>query len=128
MGRTPQALAQDAFAAQVGALAQSAAQVDGTWAQFRSACGATVTQRYEGAREWFGMWDDQVRADLTEPACRDLFNKVVTLGQGVLRGMAAAEDAARTNGISPGDVRKILRSSSMDWGGWDRPAPTQLKP
>jgi len=118
--------ARDAFAGQVAALAEQASQVDRVWAQFRSTCGATVNRRYEGAREWFGLWDKEVRADLSISPCRDLFNQVVNLGQGVLTGMAAAEEEARKAALLPGDIRKVTRGHSMDWDGWDRTAPDRL--
>jgi hypothetical protein len=125
----PRALgpARTAFADRVATLARQAGDVDRVWSDFRRACAVTASRRYDGGREWFGLWDNQVRADISTTPCIDLFNRVVSLGQPVLTGMAMAEEEARMSDVLPGDVRKMRRRQSMDWDGWDKPAPKHVE-
>jgi hypothetical protein len=116
----------EAFARQVADLAAEASRVDRLWSAFRTTCDATVGSRYEGGREWFGLWANDVRADLSNGFCRDLYNQVVGLGESVKRGMASAEDAARRS-LSPGDIRDVRLRYSMDWDGWSLPAPERQR-
>ena len=116
----------DAFARQVAALSADADRVDRLWSAFRTTCDATVGSRYEGGREWFGLWANDVRADLSNGTCRDLYNQIVGLGESVKRGMAGAEDAARRS-LSPGDIRDVRLRYSMDWDGWALPAPERQR-
>jgi hypothetical protein len=120
-GGSPQAAAE-AFTRQVADLATEAARVDRLWSAFRTTCNASVGGGYEGAREWFSLWANDVRADLSNGYCRDLYNQIVGLGETVMRGMARAEDAARRS-LAPGDIRDARQRYSMDWDGWSRPAP-----
>jgi hypothetical protein len=120
-------VALDAFATQVANLAQEAARVDRLWGQFRHTCDVSVGSRYEGAREWFAIWGNDVRADLSSGFCRDLFNQVVSQGETVKRGMAGAEEAARRS-LSPGEIRDVRLRHSMDWEGWTRTPPDRLEP
>lgn len=116
----------DAFARHVAEIAADADRVDRLWSGFRSACDASVGGRYEGGREWFSLWANDVRADLSNGYCRDLYNQVVGLGQTVMRGMAQAEDSARRS-LSPGDIRDVRLRYSMDWDDWSRPAPERQR-
>jgi len=119
--------AQAAFADQVAALAQQARSVDRLWSDFSTTCKATVTTHYDGARDWFGIWDDQVKADLSSGFCRDLFNQMVTAGEVIKKSMAGAEEVAGKT-LEPGQVREVRRVNMMDWDGWTRPAPDRLVP
>jgi hypothetical protein len=118
--------ATDAFARHVADLAAEADRVDRLWSAFRTTCDATVGGRYEGGREWFGLWANDVRADLSNGTCRDLYNQIVGLGETVKRGMTGAEDAARRS-LSPGDIRDVRLRYSMDWDGWALPAPERQR-
>jgi hypothetical protein len=51
----------------------------------------------------------------------------VTAGEGVKKGMAAAEEGVRKT-LDPGEVRDIRTLYSMDWEGWTLPAPAKLQP
>ena len=68
----------------------------------------------------------RVRADLSSGFCRDLFNQIVTSGEGIKTAMAAAEDVARKS-LAAGDIREICKLNSMDWEGWELPAPDKLE-
>lgn len=120
-GATP----RQSFAVHVAGLSQQANRIDGLWNSFRTACDARVRGTYEGAREWFAIWDGTVRSDLSNGFCRDLHNKIVDLGEGVKSAMSSAEDTARRS-LPPGSIREIRRRYSMDWDGWDREAPPRL--
>lgn len=129
MGDRPRLLtgrnAAAAFSQRVAALSAQASRVDSLWTGFRGNCSVTLNQPYEGAREWFSIWDDVVRADLSSGFCRDLFNQIVGQGEIIKQAMGAAEDAARQE-LLPGAIRDVRRRYSMDWDGWDRPAPERL--
>ncbi len=118
--------ATDAFARQVATLSEDADRVDRLWSGFRTTCDATVGGRYEGGREWFALWANDVRADLSNGTCRDLYNQIVGLGESVKRGMAGAEDVARRS-LTPGDIRDVRLRYSMDWDGWTLPAPERQR-
>ena len=118
--------AGDSFARQVATLSEDADRVDRLWSAFRTTCDATVGGRYEGGREWVSLWTNDVRADLSNGTCRDLYNQVVGLGESVKRGMAGAEDVARRS-LSPGDIRDVRLRYSMDWDGWTLPAPERQR-
>jgi hypothetical protein len=120
------AVAARVFAERTAALAEEANRVDATWRAFRESCDVKLATPYEGAREWFSLWDNQAKADLSGGACRDLFDQVVSAGSDVNKSMATADDAARRS-LLPGSIRDIRRRYSMDWDGWGRPAPAQLE-
>jgi hypothetical protein len=115
------------FANQVANLSQQARAIDAVWGSFVTSCGAKPSSSVEGGRDWFGLWDGRVKADLSGGFCRDLFNQLITSGEGIKKGMAAAEDVARKT-MDAGEVRDIRRLNSMDWDGWELPAPDKLQP
>jgi hypothetical protein len=115
------------FADQVSALAEQAGQVDSLWNNFRTSCNVTLRSSYPEGRGWFSIWDSAAQMDVTGGSCRDLFNQVVEQGETVKKGMAGAEEAARTAALTPGDLREVRRRYSMEWGGWSLPAPDPLK-
>ncbi len=118
---------RDRFASQVAAISQQARSIDGVWASFQTSCDVRPISTPPGAREWFGLWDQTVKADLSSGFCRDLFNQMVTAGEGVKKSMAAAEDVARKS-LTPEEVRDVRKLNSMDWDGWALPAPDKLEP
>jgi hypothetical protein len=115
------------FANQVASLSQQARAIDAVWGSFVTSCSAKASSSAEGGRDWFGLWDGRVKADLSSGFCRDLFNQLVTSGEGIKKAMAAAEDVARKT-MDAGEVREIRRLNSMDWDGWELPAPDKLQP
>jgi hypothetical protein len=117
--------ASRAFSERTATLAEQASRVDQLWRPFRESCDVKVAGPYEGAREWFSLWDAQAKADLSSGFCRDLFDQIVSAGSDVNKSMAAAEDDVR-NSLLPGAIREIRRRYSMDWEGWSRSAPAQL--
>jgi hypothetical protein len=117
---------RDRFAAQVSLLSQQARPVDSNWASFVTSCDVKESSSSEGGRDWFGLWDGRAKADLSSGFCRDLFNQIVTAGEGIKRGMVAAEDVARQT-LPVGEMRDILKLNSMEWEGWALPAP-KLEP
>jgi hypothetical protein len=123
----PVSPALSAFATQVAALAQQATRVDALWNDFVTTCNVTLRSSYTDGRDWFSLWDGGAQVDLSAGSCRDLFNQVVGEGQTVKAGMAGAEEAARRADVAPGDMRDIRRRHSLEWGGWDLPAPEPQK-
>jgi hypothetical protein len=116
----------DAYSDRVAALAQQAGEVDRLWGELRSACNVIVDAHYD-SREWVSLWDKQARVDLSSGSCRDLYNQVLTGGQTVSAGMAAAQESAKKAGIVAGDLRAVRQRYSMDWEGWGRTPPERLE-
>jgi hypothetical protein len=114
------------FANAVALISDEARPVDALFAQFRVSCDATVGDNFDGAREWFGLWDGRVRADLASGFCRDLFNQIVSAGEAVKEAMAGAEDVARRT-LLPGEIRDLRRLYGMDWDGWTLPPPPRVE-
>jgi hypothetical protein len=115
------------FANQVASLSQQARAIDGVWGSFVASCNAKPASSAEGGRDWFGLWDGRVKADLSSGFCRDLFNQLITSGEAIKKEMASAEEIARKS-MEAGEVRDIRRLNSMDWDGWELPAPEKLQP
>jgi hypothetical protein len=115
------------FANQVASLSQQARAIDSVWGSFVTSCNAKPASSSEGGRDWFGLWDGRVKGDLSSGFCRDLFNQLITSGEGIKKAMASAEDVARKT-MDAGEVRDICRLNSMDWDGWELPAPDKLQP
>jgi hypothetical protein len=113
------------FTEQVAALSRQAQPIDALWSEFTSACAAKTSGSVEGARPWFGLWDGRVKADLSSGFCRDLFNQIVSSGESVKSGMAAAEEVAGKS-LIPGEIRDVRRLHGMDWDGWALRAPEKL--
>ena len=117
---------RERFSNQVATLSQQARSVDGVWSSFLTACDVKEASSADGARGWFGLWDGRVKADLSSGFCRDLFNQIISSGEGIKKAMGAAEDVARKT-LDAEEVRDIRRLNSMDWGGWALPAPEKLE-
>jgi hypothetical protein len=119
--------AKDALAQRAGVIAAQANRVDRLWGELRTNCTVTIRGgQYDGSREWLSLWSDQAQVDLSNGACRDLYNQVLTQGQAVNTDVAAAEESARRL-LEPGQIREILRRNSLDWGRWGSPAPALLE-
>ena len=114
------------FSQQVSALAARANAVDLLWGQFRSACDVRTSSQYVDAREWFGLWDGRVAADLSSGFCRDMFNEIVDAGASINASMAAAEESA-DEVLLPGTMREIRRRYAMDWEGWSLARPDRVE-
>ena len=122
-----QAEMRKGFASQVATLSEQARPIDSVWSSFVTTCAVKQTAKADGGRAWFGLWDGSVHADLSSGFCRDLFNQIVSSGEGIKKAMAAADDVARpTLGIQ--EVRNIRKLNSMDWDGWTLAAPEKLEP
>jgi hypothetical protein len=118
---------KDRFTNQVAALSLQGQSVDALWASFVTSCDAKPASGAEGGRDWFGLWDGRVKSDLSSGFCRDLFNQIVTAGEGVKKGMAAAEEVARKT-LDAGELREIKNLHAMNWEGFTLPAPAKLEP
>lgn len=117
---------RERFANQVAALSLQGQSVDALWSSFVTSCDAKQTSAVDGGRDWFGLWDGRVKSDLSSGFCRDLFNQIVSAGEGVKKGMAAAEEVARKT-LDVSELRDIRTLHSMDWEGWTLPAPAKLE-
>src|SRR5262245_19089608 len=71
------------FSDQVANLALRANAVDLLWGHFRTSCNVLTSSKYDDAREWFGLWDGRVSADLSAGFCRDLYNEIVDAGASI---------------------------------------------
>jgi hypothetical protein len=121
------ARAREAFARQVASVSQSASGVDASWASFVTACKVIQPETMSGGRDWFGLWDGRVQADYSGGFCRDLFNQIVSAGEGVKKSMAAAESAI-SGLLDPGEIRDIRTLHNMNWDGWTLPPPARRDP
>ena len=115
------------FANQVATLSQEARPIDGMWASFVTSCNVKPTPNEGGGRDWFGLWDGRVQSDLSTGVCRDLFNQIVSAGEGIKRAMASAEDVAQKM-MTVGEIRDVRRMHLMNWDGWRLPAPQKREP
>lgn len=114
------------YSRRVADLARQADEIDRIWAGFRTVCDVRTQRRYEGSREWLSLWE-ATPTDLSSGYCRDRFNQIVTRGQSVNAGMAAAEaDAARE--LQPGRIRAIQKRYSLEWSEWGRTPPNPSEP
>jgi hypothetical protein len=113
------------YSDRVATFAQQATELDRLWGEAVRVCKATVDANYQ-SREWVSLWDKTVRLDTSTGACRDLVNQVISAGETVNAGMAAADESARKAGASAGELRAIRQRYAMDWEGWGRPAPERL--
>ncbi len=118
---------RDAFARQVALVSQNASGVDSSWASFVTACKVSQPETMSGGRDWFGLWDGRVQADYSNGFCRDLFNQIVSAGEGVKKAMAAAESTV-SGTLDPGEIRDIRTLHNMNWDGWTLPAPARREP
>lgn len=117
--------AATAFAERVATLSAQATKVDSLWVGFRSNCKVVMDHPYDNGREWFVLWDQPVQADFTTGFCRDLFNQIIGQGEAIKQAMKSAEESVRDD-LLPGAIRDVRRRYSMEWDGWDRPAPEPL--
>jgi hypothetical protein len=113
------------FAERVATLSAQATKVDSLWVGFRSNCKVVMDRPYDNGREWFVLWDQPVQADFTTGFCRDLFNQIIGQGEAIKQAMKSAEESVRDD-LLPGAIRDVRRRYSMEWDGWDRPAPEPL--
>jgi hypothetical protein len=118
---------RERFANQVAALSQQARPIDSQWSSFVTACDVKQASSTDGGRDWFGLWDGRAHADLSGGFCRDMFNQIVSAGEGIKKGMSAAEDVARKT-LDVGEIHDIRKLNSMDWDGWGLAAPEKRTP
>lgn len=128
-GRTDaeRAESQTRYAAQVASISRQAQSVDALWSGFVTACAVKPVSNEGGGRDWFGLWDGRVLADYSGGQCRDLHNQIVNAGEGIKKAMAAAESGIEET-LTPGQVRDIRKTYSMNWDGWLLPAPQRREP
>jgi hypothetical protein len=119
--------ARTLFEERVAALSADASQVDNLWGEFQKTCDVRSTAKYEGARDWLGIWDGTVRADTSNGFCKDLFNQIVNRGTAINKGMESAEATVK-DVLLPGTIREIRQRHSMDWERWGLAAPERLEP
>ncbi|MBK5255412.1 MAG: hypothetical protein JJE39_05215 [Vicinamibacteria bacterium] len=117
----------DRFAEVVAVISGDARSVDASWASFVTACDVRQPETTSGGREWFGLWDGRVQADYSGGFCRDLFNQIVSAGEGIKKAMAAAESVVQHT-LEPGEIRDIRTLHNMNWDGWTLPPPARRDP
>ena len=115
------------YSDQVAAISRQAQPVDGLWSGFVTACAVKPVSNEGGGRDWFGLWDGRVQADYSGGQCRDLHNQIVSAGESIKKAMAAAESGIEET-LTPGQVRDIRKTYSMNWDGWLLPAPQRREP
>jgi hypothetical protein len=113
------------YSDRVATFAQHATELDRLWGETVRVCSASVDANYD-SRQWVSLWDRQVRLDTSTGACRELLNQVISAGETINSGMAAAEQSATKAGVPAGELRAIRQRYAMDWDGWGRPAPDRF--
>jgi hypothetical protein len=113
------------YSDRVATFAQQATELDRLWGETVRVCNASVDANYD-SRQWVSLWDRQVRLDTSTGACRELLNQVISAGETINSGMAAAEQSATKAGVPAGELRAIRQRYAMDWDGWGRPAPDRF--
>lgn len=119
--------ARESFSRRVATLSQEARPVDTAWSAFVTACDVKPVSNQGGGRDWFGLWDGRVQADYSGGQCRELFNQIVSAGEAIKKGMAAAEEVVKDT-LTPGEVRDIRTTHAMNWDGWTLSAPSRREP
>ena len=107
-----------AFERRVNAVAQAADRLDGFWADYKASCLSGVDLPRGFDREWFAVLDARSPTGRAAPACWSWTDQLVKNTGIVRQAMAEARDAARRDGVFPGDLREIQRRYRLDWGGW----------
>jgi len=106
------------FERTMAALAEQAAQVDGHWQRFTSACAPRP--RPGGDREWFGLSEGRVEYTSRDRNCPYWLNDMTSMSREFDAAMRAAGEAARRAGVFPGTLRDVRRRHRLDWPGFDR--------
>ncbi len=112
---------QRAFLAAIGQLARQADALDGDWRQFRRSCfTATISGSF--SREWFVMFTPGAitAAQSGGGSCAAFLVEFQADTGRMAAEMRAALDRARRTSVLPGVVRDALRSSRLEFDGWDR--------
>ena len=109
---------EEAFDRTMAALAQQAAQVDGYWQRFNTACGPR--KRPGGDRDWFGVAQGQLDYAGRDRNCPYWLNDLNSMSREFEVAMRGASDAARRAGVFPGTMRDVRRKYKLDWSGFER--------
>jgi S1-C subfamily serine protease len=109
------------FEAIVRGAARQADTIDRYWRQYQTACPGTPARHVADGRDWFGIWAiPPSRNTDAPPRCPAARADLVAAASQIQTVMKAAEEDARTAGVTPGTVRDIRRKYAMDWSNWDR--------
>jgi Trypsin-like peptidase domain len=107
-----------AFEREFGNLAGSAAQVDAQWESFARTCRPQPSR--DGDRPWFALSLGPVAYASHDGNCPYWLSDLQANSRTFVGAVRAVEEAARRQGVLPGDVRGMRRRHRLDWTGFDR--------
>jgi hypothetical protein len=110
---------QQAYAQVLEWAARQAEGLDSYWNRYASACATTASRT--GDRPWFGVLE-QNGVTINPTSGYDCATWLATLRDNaapIASRIAAANAAARRDGVFPGMLRDLRRKYRLNWSGWD---------
>ena len=109
---------QEAYADNLGRLAQHAAQVDAQWTRFVATCQPAVPR--DGDRDWFSLAEREIAFSGRDRNCPNWLSDMQRMSREFAAVMRQAGEAARRTGVYPGTLRDLRRQHRLDWTGFKR--------
>ncbi len=101
------------------ALEAMAGNLDAIWRSYRTQCGITTVPGGQ-SHEWFTLYDPHSPLHQSAPYCANALGQIEQDARAIGASMAAAEEAARRDGVFAGDLRALRAKHRLDYAGWDR--------
>ena len=108
----------EAYARDVGQLAQQAAHIDTQWARFEATCAPQAAR--DGDRAWFALAERSTPFIGHDHNCPYWLTDLQRLSREFADAMRRVNDAARRTGVYPGALRDLRRQYRLDWTGFER--------
>lgn len=110
----PQSLAAEAFSREVLRLSADADRLDGLWQLYKTECMVAVNRQYDFGREWFALWDGDVRSTVSTPECNDVPLTVVDAAETIRHDLVRARAVAQETGVGLGTEVGVLRWHTLE--------------
>jgi S1-C subfamily serine protease len=109
---------QEAYADNLGRLAQHAAQVDAQWTRFVATCQPAIAR--DGDRDWFSLAERPTTFNGRDRNCPNWLSDMQRMSREFAAVMRQTGEAARRAGVYPGTLRDVRRKHRLDWTGFER--------